>query len=381
VKPRVLHVIPFLWSGAGNVVTRLCLSQQAGWDVALVTSGRSKGQKDWPAYRGAIAVAHVRHHTIDFFDRDAATFWNGVDMLGSLVSSWRPDVVHTHAGVAACATAAVRDGSSHRFRHVNHVYNWGVGRPAWMNTMDLAGIRRADTVVCSAQAYRELLLRNGIPARRIAYVPWGLDLDAIRAAARPPARRRSTAPRIGFVGRIEPRKGQLELVRGFARYLREAPGAQLELVGPVADQDYAARIASVVQGHRLEDAVKLTGQVRNPYRRLAEWNLFVSLSSDEGQGLAALEAMALGVPVLARPAAGIEDYLVDGINGWACPGVSAQAVAHSMRRAFADPNRARVTARARAMVDRRYGWDRTVDAVRRLYRGCAASSGGRAASS
>lgn len=371
-RRRVLHVIPFLWSGAGRVVTQLCLAQAGRDEVAIVTSGASKGQRDWPAYRRQLAAAGVRHHRIDFFDRDPEVFWKGVDELGRLVSTFRPDVVHSHAGVPACAVAAVRDASARRFRSINHVYNWGLNRPAWMNTMDLAGIRRADRVVCSANAYRELLVENGVSPGRLAYVPWGLDLDGIRAAARSAARRRSAGARIGFVGRLEPRKGQLDLVRGFARYRTQAPDATLELVGRVADDAYAAKIHAAIRQHRLEGAVTLTGQVTNPYRRLAEWDLFVSLSVDEGQGLAGLEAMALGIPVLARPVAGIEDYLVDGMNGWACASAAPAVVAGGIARALADAARPRIVSRARAMVERCYAWRRTVDAIDRCYRGAPA---------
>ena len=371
MKPRVLHVVPFLWSGAGNVVTRLCMSQQSNWSVAIVTSGTSKGLTDWPAYRRQLAADGIPHHSIDFFDRDASTFWTSVSTLERLISRWRPHVVHTHAGVPACAAAAVRDQSSHRFRHINHVYNWGAHRPVWMNTMDLSGIRRADRVACSAKTYRDLLLRHGIPRRRIAYVPWGLDLDGIRARATPPTRQRrgqhTAGIRIGFVGRIEPRKGQLELVHGFARYLAHASGKTLELVGPVADLTYAAHIRNAIRDSGVSGAVQMTGKVRNPYQRLARWDLFVSLSSDEGQGLAVLEAMALGVPVLARSVAGVEDYLVNGVTGWACSRVSSRAVANDMRRALGDPARPRIVAGARRMVDRRYRWNRTVKAIERLY--------------
>ena len=367
MKPRVLHVIPFLWSGAGNVVSRLCLSQQSRAEVAIVTSDTSKGLRDWPAYRRRLAAAGVAHQAIDLFDRDAATFWNSVGALGRLVAAWRPDVVHTHAGVPACAAAAVRDMVRHPFRLVNHVYNWGLDRPEWMNTMDLSGIRRADRVICSATAYGDLLRRHGIPERRIAYIPWGLDLDAIRAEATRGRRRRAAGPVIGCLGRIEPRKGQLELVRGFARYQLRAPDARLELVGPIADADYAARVANAIRDLGLEQSVTLTGHVRQPYARVAGWDLLVSLASDEGQGLAVLEAMALGVPVLARSVAGVEDYFVDGVNGWACPGSSARTVTRGIRRALADPHRARIVASARRMIDRRYGWDRTVTAIERLY--------------
>lgn len=375
MKPRVLHVIPMLWSGAGRVVSQLAIAQQAAWDVAIVTSGASKGERDWPAYRRAIREAGIPHHTIDFFDRAPDAFWSGVEALSALVERWRPDVVHTHAGVPACAAAAVRDRTAHAFRHVNHVYNWGAGRPAWMNTMDLAGIRRADAVVCSSRRYRDRLVEGGVDACRIAYVPWGLDLDPIRAAAqrsvarqvRAPKATRRAGPRIGFVGRIEPRKGQLDLVRGFARLNRVASGAQLELVGPVADDAYAREISGAVRRLGLSDAVTLAGTVRNPFSRLARWDVFVSLSADEGQGLAALEAMALGVPVLARPVAGVEDYLQDGITGWACDDTSPQTVARGIQRVLADTGRPRIVERARTMVDQTYAWPRTVCAVDRLY--------------
>jgi glycosyltransferase involved in cell wall biosynthesis len=367
-KPRVLHVIPFLWSGAGNVVSRLCLSQQADWDVAIVTSGVSKGMRDWPAYRRVLAAAGVTHHRIDFFDRDPAVFWQSVAALSRLVSTWAPDVVHTHAGVPACAAASVLDEGAVTFRHVNHVYNWGVNRPAWMNTMDLAGIRRADRVICSADAYKDLLLRHGIPQRRIAYVPWGLDLESMRAEAGRARPSTPGGPLIGCLGRVEPRKRQLELVRGFARYHRRHSAARLELVGPIADEAYGARVAAAIRAHRVEDAVTMTGHVRRPYERVGRWNLLVSLASDEGQGLAVLEGMALGVPTLARPVAGIEDYLEPGVNGWACRNVSPDGVASAIESVFADPRRPRIVASARRMVDTRYGWDRTVAAIDRIYR-------------
>jgi glycosyltransferase involved in cell wall biosynthesis len=369
MRPRVLHVIPFLWSGAGHVVSQLAVAQRVGRDVALVSSGTSRGLHDWPAYRRRLRAAGVRHHAIDFFDRDSATFCAGVEALARLVSAWRPAVVHTHAGVPACAAAVVRDAVSHRFRHVNHVYNWGAGRPQWMNTMDLSGIRRADRVICSARAYETLLRTHGVASTRLRYIPWGLDLDAFDFGTNTSDDRRRVAPRIGFVGRIEPRKGQLDLVNAFARLWQRVPGARLELIGPVADEAYASAIARVVRAHRLTSAVTLRGHVRDPWAHASRWDLFVSLASDEGQGLAVLEAMAAGVPVVARRAAGIDDYLEDGLNGWSCPTSTPAGVVHAMTRALSDSRTERIRTRARTMVERRYNWTTTVRLIDRTYRG------------
>jgi glycosyltransferase involved in cell wall biosynthesis len=206
-----------------------------------------------------------------------------------------------------------------------------------------------------------------VAARRLVYLPWGLPLDTL--PWRDPHPRRSGGPRLGFVGRIEPRKGQLALVDAFARMRRGIPTATLQLVGPVADPGYATQIRAAVRRHRMTDAVEFLGHVPDITRVLRDWDLFVSLSDDEGQGLAVLEAMAIGVPVVARQVPGIEDFLVDGRTGWALPGTSTAAAAAAMRRALTDGSAARrITRQARRMVEQRYDWAAMVARFDRLYR-------------
>jgi glycosyltransferase involved in cell wall biosynthesis len=363
----ILHVIPHLWSGAGSVVTRLCEAQRQRGPVAIVTTGRRGDHPDWPAYRTRLRRAGIEHHEIDFFHRDRATYWSSVAALGDLVRDLRPTVIHAHAGVPACAAATVRAATARRIRLIGHMYSWGPNRPEWMNQQDACGFSQCDRVVVSAHAYWTMLEQRGVPAKKLVYVPWGLPLDALtpRATTRSA---RSRAPQIGFVGRIEPRKGQLTLVRAFACVVSTFPGARLTLVGPVADPEYAAAIRAAIDRCDLGRAVTLTGAVRDTAPHIRRWDLFVSLSSDEGQGLAVLEAMALGVPVVARPVAGISDFLTDGKTGFAVPGASAAAAATAMRDALSHPMRmAAVATRARRLVERRYSWERTVKVLERVY--------------
>lgn len=365
----VLHVIPYLWSGAGAVVTRLCEAQRRDRPVAIVTTGTRGETPDWPTYRTRLRRAGVAHHTIDFYHRDGGQFWSSAAQLARLVRTLRPAVIHAHAGVPCCGAIVARDLSGHRVRVVGQMYSWGPGRPEWMNQQDMWGFGRADRVVCSARAYWDLLRRYGVPSRKLVYLPWGLPLDELAwRGDRAETPSQSTSLTLGFVGRIEPRKGQLALVEALARLARALPGTRLELVGPVADEAYAARLRTEVAAARLHGSVILTGEVPDVARYLRRWDLFVSMSEDEGQGLAALEAMAVGVPLVARPVAGISDFLVDGRTGVAIAGGSARCAADAICRAWspATPLRA-IARRARRLVERRYDWARTLEAFNRLY--------------
>jgi glycosyltransferase involved in cell wall biosynthesis len=365
MRPPILHVAPFLWSGAGSVITRLCEHQRRTGPVVLATTGQSDGLADWPSYRTRLRRAGVRHVTLDGFHRDPPRFWASATRLARLLRELRPQVVHAHAGVPTALAAVARATAGGRVRLIGQMYSWGSDRPAWMDRHDAWAFSQADAVVCSAHAYERTLVAYGVSKRRLAYLPWGLPLETLPWRG---DRQRTDGPIIGFVGRIEPRKGQLALVEAFAQVHRTVPTAVLQLVGPVADRDYVARVRAAIRRRGLGGVVRLRGQVPDVPRVLRDWDLFVSLSEDEGQGLAVLEAMAVGVPVAARAVPGIEDFLVGGRTGWAITRVASAAAV--MRRALRDGAASRAMARrARRMVERRYDWAAMVGGFDRIYRG------------
>ena len=364
-RRRILHVIPTLWSGAGDALTHLCELQSKRHDVTVVSSALRGTLADWPAYRRRLRAAGVRHLNIDTFTRTPERLWPSVERLRELARTWSPDIVHTHAGVPTLAWALA--GAS-RPRHVAHMYSWGAGRPAWMNDMDLAGFRQADRVVCSAKRYEHLLLDGGVEKARLAYIPWGVRVDRIDAALA--TRRPSVGVRIGFVGRVEPRKGQLDLIAAFDVVRRQLPDAELAIVGPDADAGYAARCRDNAARLGLDSHVRWHGHVADVPRVLVQWQLFVSLSSDEGQGLAVQEAMAARVPVVALAAPGLEDFVSDGRTGRVVRSRKPAVVARAIVAALRDPGgSARKARAAERLVRDRYGWDRCAAAIDHLYRG------------
>jgi glycosyltransferase involved in cell wall biosynthesis len=373
---RVLHVIPFLWSGAGRVVTRLCEEQAArGVDVHIATTGRAGTERDWPAYRRRLKAAGVTWHRLNTFHRQPDSLWPAADRARVLASRLQPDVIHAHAGVptlvatlAASRSAGLKArttaSTSRTPRVIGQMYSWGPNRPSWMDAMDLLAFSRADQVVVSARKYERLLLNGGVGKSRLTYVPWGIDVSR---GLTPPSPRRSHVT-LGFVGRLEPRKDQLTLVEAVAHLIARGVDARLTLVGPDGDADYGAAVRARVRDLGLGSRVRVTGAVRSIWPHLSSMDLFVSLSKDEGQGLAVLEAMGAGVPVMARPAAGLEDFIVDGRNALSLKGTAPRALGRQLADALADRKRlARVAARARRMVNDRYSWKATLRTLETVY--------------
>lgn len=119
----------------------------------------------------------------------------------------------------------------------------------------------------------------------------------------------SRRPRILFVGRISPNKRQDDLIRMLAYYKACIDNeAQLYLVGSFGDQpQYHARCVSLRDTLGLQGSVIFTGPV--PQRALVAYykraSVFCSLSEHEGFGVPLLEAMHLGLPVVAYDAAAV----------------------------------------------------------------------------
>ena len=107
---RIVHVTPFLWSGAGGALVRLVEAQrEAGAEVTVVTTGRSRGGADWPALRQRLRRAGAAYVRLDFFARDPNVFWPNVEALEKVLVRAKAQIAHAHAGVPACALAVCRD--------------------------------------------------------------------------------------------------------------------------------------------------------------------------------------------------------------------------------------------------------------------------------
>jgi glycosyltransferase involved in cell wall biosynthesis len=169
--------------------------------------------------------------------------------------------------------------------------------------------------------FNELDLRRA-GYRRTTVIPVLVDYARVGAGAVPDRRvaaelaevKEGGGADILFVGRIVPSKGQHELVKALWAYRRlYDPAARLHLVGGTSSFAYLKALRGFVHDLGLAEAVRITGEVSDAALRahFAAADVYLSLSAHEGFGVPLIEAMAAGVPVVARSLGAVAETVGD----------------------------------------------------------------------
>lgn len=170
-----------------------------------------------------------------------------------------------------------------------------------------------------------------------------------------PPPREGTGQGVLFVGRLIKSKGVDILLEA----MRACPGERLTIVGDGPERralEEAARGNPNVSFAGMVDSVEVD-------RHLARAGIFVLPSLEEGLPNVVMEAMALGVPVVATKVGGIPDLIAHGETGWLVEPGNAGALADGIQRLMADaPLRASIAANGRAAMVR-YEWAVAVESI------------------
>jgi glycosyltransferase involved in cell wall biosynthesis len=199
-------------------------------------------------------------------------------------------------------------------------------------TVERAYLRGVDSFVFNSQATRSAVERLASASKPFLLAPpggdrlgLGLAADAVRTRASQPG-----PLRILFVGSLIARKGLHVLLDALASLPPET--WSLEVIGDLErDGAYRTRIRQQIVRHGLEAFVQLRGAMddkglTDAFRRS---HVLAVPSAYEGFGIAYLEAMTFGLPVLASAAGGASDVVTDGENGYLiAPGDIAALTGH-----------------------------------------------------
>jgi glycosyltransferase involved in cell wall biosynthesis len=334
--------------------------------VAVLTTSYPRSLEDAAGRFVADAVAHLRARGVEVevvgpeqFRHYGIAYGHGMlgnlrrrpwlallvpALLASFVRAARrvdADLVHAHWLLAGWVAA--RSGKPYVLQ-------------VWGSDIELA--RRAPRL--ARRVLREALLviaasndladrTRALGARDVRVIPSGVDIP-------PDVGEEADPPEVLYAGRLSPEKGVLELVAA-------AQGLNLVVAGdgPLRDRVPGAR--GFVPHHELQKLYGRAAVVVCPSRR-------------EGFGVACLEAMAHGRPVVATSVGGLRDLVVDGETGIVVPPRDPSALRCALERLLADPElRRRLGSGGRERARAQFGWEAVTDATLAAYAEAAGTIG------
>ncbi len=252
------------------------------------------------SYRVGTAMARlVERHGLDIVEFPN---WGGV---GLWYAARRPAPLVVRLHTSAAETNLIDGVASRR------VAAWDVRRERWLS-------RSADALVTHSDAHRrQMAAELGIDAARIALIPHGIPLGHV--FERP--RNETGELTVVSLGRMEKRKGTLDLFKAAPAVLRAVPEARFVLIG--ADRPHCpggrthARYLEDEFPPEVRSRIRLAGRLPDDEvdRLLRSADLFVAPSLYESFGLIFVEAMRWGTPVVGTRVGGIPEIVEDGVSG------------------------------------------------------------------
>lgn len=381
---RVLHVIPSLWQGDGGPSSALRTMERAlaAQGVTVETSTTDDAGPNAHEIRGEGAPVDEDGVTRRYFPKRSDFYKWSPDFarwISGAAGSY--DLLHLHAlfsfTTTAASRAAQRHGVPYVVRPLGALDEWGLQhRRPWLKRLSLRFIegpllRGAAAVHLTSEEEARQAHALGIPLHP-AVVPLGVETP-FGVSARTPAN--GSTVRALYLSRLAPKKNVEGLLEAMALLRPELPQLRLAIAGD-GDAGYVRALRERADALDLGDRVSWLGHVAGPAKRQAfeEADLFILASHSENFGIAAAEALALGLPCLLGEGVAIARDVADagaGLSVAPTPG----AIAAGLRLIMPASARASMSAAALRLARERYSLDAMGARLKQLYTDILATRG------
>ncbi len=324
-KLTTLHIdSEMAWSGGQRQVSGLCsYLRQWGHDVKIITRPGSK-LESWTNGESFESFAVNMPSTLSF---------PSILRMRSIIASLKPDVVHLHASRAHVLGAAAAKLAGARVIVATRRMDDPI-KMIWPNTSAYG--KWTTAIVAISTAVRDVLVNCGVDAAKIHTIPSGTDIDRFKDTT-PDLQFRSgfagdpAWPVVTTAASLIERKGIRFLLE--AAHLLQKSGRPVRVV-IAGDGEQRQELQNMAQ--KLSIECTFLGQFSDMPKLLASSDIFVLPSLSEGLGVAVLEAMAAGKPIVASAVGGLKESVVDGQTGFLIPPTNAQALADALKKLLSD---------------------------------------------
>ena len=299
-----------------------------------------------------------------------------VPALARRIRRIAPDLAHTHLFHADLYGALASGIAGTPCISTKHGWNPWRARALFGALDRMAALRQRRIIAISKAIGRWLTCVEGLPVAKMRVVHYALDAERFRAmggsnaggdAATDALFPASSGPVVGCVTRLMEQKGVHVLIEAFAACLKVHPTASLVIAG---DGPSRPRLERLARALGIGERVRFLGSV--PHVHLgpiyANMDIFAFPSFGEGFGLALLEAMAWGKPIVASRVMAIPEIVLDGETGFLMPPSDPAGLARALLRLLGDEAlRLRMGAAGRRRVEEAFTVERMARETASVY--------------
>lgn len=376
---RVLQVCPIfharMASGVGLHVLNISKTlKKMGHDVQVFSSKMLKeGSREIVPESKNVEGVRVRRFDVFKIPNISSGYVPSPLMVKALLD-WDADVVHAHSYsyFPTYTSALVRvlkerplvltthqppTETAFKSKLLMKVYNRSLGR---------LSLRRADKIIAVTRLEADFLVKvAGADPNKITVIPEGVDLDLFK----PKIDKSEQEKVILFVGRIAQEKGLMYLIKAIPRVTKVFPSISVLMVGE--DQGIQENLIKAAENLGVEKIVHFLGpkfgyELARTYRKA---RIFVLPSLYETFGLAILEAMASGLPIVTTRTGGIPELVEDGSNGMLVGPRNHEALAEAIIKLLSDPDLSLGMSKRNPVKAKRYSWESVAESIEGIYKG------------
>lgn len=373
----VLQVIPALDAGG---------AERTAIDIARAVV--ASGGKAWIATKGGrlqgeAEAAGAKMILGPFDSKNPLTIWKNTKTLADAIVENNIDIIHARSRAPAWSAYRAARRTGVRYVATYHgIYNAKSAPKRWYNSI----MARADAVIANSNFTAEHVRgEHDVAEIRLHVIPRGIDIAAFTpesvTADRIEAIRKAWSLRPGkpvivLPNRLTRWKGQLTLIDALAKL----PHKDFEavLVGDAQQRDaYVQELLSAIDRHGLTQNVRIPGHCSDMPAAFMAADVIVTPSIEpEAFGRVAVEAQAMGRPLIASNLGAQAETVADGVTGFLFPPGDAEALANLIMKALAlsPEQRREMQTKARARVLRSYTVEAMCAATLDVYRNLMATA-------
>jgi glycosyltransferase involved in cell wall biosynthesis len=289
--------------------------------------------------------------------------------LIEIIDSEEITIIHAHTRVAQVLGAWLAKTKNVRFVSTCHgFYKRRLGRrlfPAW-----------GERVIAISDPVREHLVNDfHVSKSNIVLIYNGVEIDRFDLKLsdfdKEELRRYYNISEggviVGGISRLEKVKGYQYFLRAIPSVLEKHPTTKFVLIG---DGKYRKKLMKLVRKLNIQDKVIFTGKVEGVDVALGLIDIFVHPAIwEEGFGLAVLEAMASGKPIIVSNTGGIYALVKEGVNGWLLPPRNVEELSSAITKMIADPDLVKTMgANSRKLAREKFSMERMAEQMHSLYK-------------